>query len=191
MRPLYVECLYMSRLRGSCFDGCRPYRCWPRPPAATRSAANRVLLRRREGSADHTAALSRERYPFVCGPVRRNGAVRARCLVWLLHRRTDSRTWRGGRRRSSNQPSRSSKSAATPPAGDRLDAAGAVDCAGSASGDLSGPLHGQLTASARPPVDQLQLMPKRSGAAEGVGDGRRPAPVQIDHSGRRGPFSRL
>jgi hypothetical protein len=30
---------------------------------------------------------------------------------------------------------------------------------------------------------------KRSGAAEGVGEGRRPAPVQVDDSGRRGPFS--
>ena len=35
------------------------------------------------------------------------------------------------------------------------------------------------------------LTPKRSGAAEGVGDGRCPAPVQIDHGGRRGPFSGL
>ena len=35
------------------------------------------------------------------------------------------------------------------------------------------------------------LTPRRSGAAEGVGDGRRPAPVQIDDSGRRGPFSGL
>ncbi len=35
------------------------------------------------------------------------------------------------------------------------------------------------------------LTPKRSSAAEGVGDGRRPAPVQIDDSGRRGPFSGL
>jgi hypothetical protein len=33
------------------------------------------------------------------------------------------------------------------------------------------------------------LTPKRSGAAEGVGEGRRPAPVQIDDSGRRGPLS--
>ncbi len=44
---------------------------------------------------------------------------------------------------------------------------------------------------ARPPVGQLRLMPKRSGTAEGVGDGRCPAPVQVDHSRRRGPFSGL
>jgi hypothetical protein len=44
---------------------------------------------------------------------------------------------------------------------------------------------------ARPPVGQLRLMPKPSGAAKGVGDGRRPAPIQIDHSRRRGPFSGL
>ena len=43
----------------------------------------------------------------------------------------------------------------------------------------------------RASVCQRRLMPIRSGAAEGVGDGRRPAPVQIDHSGRRGPFSGL
>jgi hypothetical protein len=36
-----------------------------------------------------------------------------------------------------------------------------------------------------------QPLTKRSGAAEGVGDGRRPAPTQVDHSGRRGPFSGL
>ena len=30
---------------------------------------------------------------------RRNGAVRARCLAWLLHRRTDSHIWRADRRR--------------------------------------------------------------------------------------------
>ena len=41
----------------------------------------------------------------------------------------------------------------------------------------------------RASVCQRRLMPIRSGAAEGVGDGRRPAPVQIDHSRRRGPFS--
>ena len=35
------------------------------------------------------------------------------------------------------------------------------------------------------------LTPKRSGAAEGVGEGRRPTPVQIDDSGRRWPFSDL
>ena len=35
------------------------------------------------------------------------------------------------------------------------------------------------------------LTPERSGAAEGVRDGRRPARVQIDDSGRRGPFSGL
>jgi len=34
------------------------------------------------------------------------------------------------------------------------------------------------------------LTPERSGTAEGVRDGRRPARVQIDDSGRRGPFSR-
>jgi hypothetical protein len=32
---------------------------------------------------------------------------------------------------------------------------------------------------------------RRSGAVEGVGDGRRPGPVQIDDRGRRGPFSGL
>jgi hypothetical protein len=36
-------------------------------------------------------------------------------------------------------------------------------------------------------VCQRRLMPERSG----VGDGRRPAPVQVDHGGRRGPFSGL
>ena len=41
------------------------------------------------------------------------------------------------------------------------------------------------------PVHRRRWMPMRSGAAEGVGDGRRPAPVQIDHGGRRGPFSGL
>ena len=77
-------------------------------------------------------------------------------------------------------------------AADRLDAAGAVECAEAFPATLSGPFHGRLTASARArPLGQLRLMPKRSGAAEGVGDARGPAPVQIDHSGRRGPFSGL
>ena len=40
-------------------------------------------------------------------------------------------------------------------------------------------------------VHRRRWMPMRSGAAEGVGDARRPAPVQIDHGGRRGPFSGL
>ncbi len=35
------------------------------------------------------------------------------------------------------------------------------------------------------------LRPRRSGTAQGVGAGRRPRPVQIDDSGRRGPFSGL
>ena len=41
------------------------------------------------------------------------------------------------------------------------------------------------------PVHRRRWMPMRSGAAEGVGDAPRPAPVQIDHRGRRGPFSSL
>ena len=57
-------------------------------------------------------------------------------------------------------------------------------------GDLSGPFHGRLDRK-RASVCQRRLMPKRSAAAEGVGDARRPAPVQIDHSGRRGPFPGL
>jgi hypothetical protein len=43
----------------------------------------------------------------------------------------------------------------------------------------------------RASVCQRRSMPKRSGAAEGVGDGRLPLPVQVDHSRRRGPFSGL
>jgi len=35
------------------------------------------------------------------------------------------------------------------------------------------------------------LRPRRAGAAEGVGTGRRPGPAQIGNSGRRGPFSGL
>ena len=80
------------------------------------------------------------------------------------------------------------QSAATTLAGDRLDAAGAVECAEAFPATLSGPVHRRLSASARM---STALMPRRSGAAEGVGDGRRPAPVQIDDSGRRGPFSGL
>jgi hypothetical protein len=39
------------------------------------------------------------------------------------------------------------------------------------------------------PRVRTALRPRRSGAAEGVGAGRRPAPVQIGDGGRRGPFS--
>ena len=41
------------------------------------------------------------------------------------------------------------------------------------------------------PVHRRRWMPMRSGAAEGVGDAPRPAPAQIDHGGRRGPFPGL
>ena len=51
------------------------------------------------------------------------------------------------------------------------------------------PVHTGPSASARSYVNGIDA--KRSGAAEGVGEGRRPAPVQIDDSGRRGPFSGL
>jgi hypothetical protein len=137
-----------------------------------------------------TAAASPKQPRRRRGAKGRNGAVRARCLAWLLHGRADSHAWRDDRRRCSVQQSRSSKSAATSWPG----SAGRRWCCGtrrSVPGDLSGPLHRRLTASARPPVGQLRLMPKRSGAAEGVGDGRRPTPVEVDHSRRRGPFSGL
>jgi hypothetical protein len=57
-------------------------------------------------------------------------------------------------------------------------------------GDLERSCSQTANANRKPAsVCQRRLMPKGSGAAEGVGDARRPAPVQIDHSGRRGPFS--
>jgi hypothetical protein len=43
----------------------------------------------------------------------------------------------------------------------------------------------------RASVGQRRFVRKHSGAVEGVVDGRRPAPVQIDHSGGRGPLSSL
>jgi hypothetical protein len=40
-------------------------------------------------------------------------------------------------------------------------------------------------------VAAAELKPERLGAAKGVGEGRCPAPVQIDDRGRCGPFSGL
>ena len=73
-------------------------------------------------------------------------------------------------------------------AGDRLDVAGAVECR-SVAGDLELSCSQTAKRNLRPYVAGIEA--KRSGAAEGVGDGPRPAPVQIDHSGRRAPFSGL
>ena len=59
----------------------------------------------------------------------------------------------------------------------------------SVAATLAAPVHRRSGASPRSCVNPLT--PERSGAAEGVRDGRRPARVQIDDSGRRGPFSGL
>jgi hypothetical protein len=78
-----------------------PVQTIPTPLAATMRADHTGVsdnLRSRDRGA--TAAASTTR----CGPkqqrgtdvrFRRNGAVRARCLAWLLRRRTDSHAWRG------------------------------------------------------------------------------------------------
>ena len=51
------------------------------------------------------------------------------------------------------------------------------------------PVHRRPSTSARSYVHGIDAL--ASGAAEGVGEGRRPAPVQIGDGGRRGPFSGL
>ena len=63
----------------------------------------------------------------------------------------------------------------------------------SVAATFAAPVHRRSSASPRSYVNGIDAlsMPERSGAAEGVGEGRRPARVQIDDSGRRGPFSGL
>jgi len=80
------------------------------------------------------------------------------------------------------------KSAATTLAGDRLGAAGAVEGA-DAFAAIFGAQFTHGWAQARVGIGGTEA--GRSGAVEGVGAGRRPAPVQIDDSGRREPFSGL
>ena len=58
----------------------------------------------------------------------------------------------------------------------------------SVAATLAAPVHRRSSASPRSYVNGIDA--ERSGA-EGVRDGRRPARVQIDDSGRRGPFSGL
>ena len=74
-----------------------------RPNPSARIVAKRgwrrLLLCRHFGTLDLTAPLHEEGQRRRRDPYRRNGAVRARCLAWLLHRRTDSHIWRGDRRR--------------------------------------------------------------------------------------------
>ena len=92
-----------TRIRRGC-DGRRAKRGNRAPvrPGASRSSANDRVeaelsaarswlpLRRHFGTLDLTAPLHEEGQRRRRDPYRRNGAVRARCLAWLLHRRTDS-----------------------------------------------------------------------------------------------------
>ena len=71
---------------------------------------------------------------------------------------------------------------------DRLGAAGAVEGA-DAFAAIFGAQFTHGWAQARVGIGGTEA--GRSGAVEGVGAGRRPAPVQIDDSGRREPFSGL
>jgi hypothetical protein len=54
-------------------------------------AAN-AAISRPCGSLCETAVVRAEQPSHRRGPITRNGAVRARCLAWLVHRRTDSHT---------------------------------------------------------------------------------------------------
>ena len=72
---------------------------------------------------------------------------------------------------------------------DRLGAAGAVEGADAFAAIFGAQVHPRLGASAGWCIGGTEA--GRSGAVEGVGEGRRPAPVQIDDSGRREPFSGL
>jgi len=121
---------------------------------------------------------------------RRNGAVRARCLAWLLQRRTDSHTWRAEWTGGPSADQRSGPSSRRQP----RPAIGWTPLVVWIAKKRSRRPQRSISWTAnrkRASVCQRRLMPKRSGAAEGVGDARRPAPVQIDHSGRRGPVSGL
>ena len=176
-----------TRIRRGC-DGRRAKRGNRAPvrPGASRSSANDRVeaelsaarswlpLRRHFGTLDLTAPLHEEGQRRRRDPYRRNGAVRARCLAWLLHRRTDSHIGGTGvgDRINTHVPS----SRRQP----RWPAIGWTPLVlWNTQKRLSGPVH------------RRRWMPMRSGAAEGVGEGRRPTPVQIDHGGRRGPFSGL
>jgi len=149
------------------------------------ATASRLL-----GSLGETAAVCAEQPRDRRGPYRRNGAECARCRAWLVHRRTDSHAQQGDEGVGALFNSHVPTSRRQP----RWLAIGWTSLVLWNAAMRSRRPQQSISRTAdreRAPVCQRRLMPERSGAAEGVGDGRRPAPVQIDHSRRRGPFSGL
>ena len=154
-----------------------------RPPASPGEGA---MWADRDGAT----ALHREEPRPQGDCFRRDGTVRARRLAWLLPCRADSHTRRGDRRWLIGS-TLTFVEVGGKHAGRR--APGRRCCPGWRRGVPSG-LERSCSRTAnrkRASACQRRLLPIRSGAAEGVGDARRKAPVQIDHSGRRGPFSGL